>query len=242
MLQPRLPARPRRARLPVASPPGERPRCPPIAGLGAGGHAKCASRPSARSSASAWSPCSTPTLALAGATVLGCPVSPGDGIAALRADGVEHAFVGMGGSGDAGPRRAGAALLRDAGFRLPSIVHRTATVARSARLAEGVQVLAGAIVGADARLRRDALVNAGAIVGHDVVVGECAHVASGARVAGGGRHRSRGARRHGRRVLQGRRVGERAVVARAPSCSRTCPTGARGRGPGAPLADGQRAP
>ena len=98
-------------------------------------------------------------------------------------DGVEHAFVGLGGTGDAtaaaGRRRAPARR----GLRAcPPIVHRSATVARSARLAEGAQVLAGAVVGADAALGRDALVNAGAIVGHDATVGEGAHVASGARL------------------------------------------------------------
>ena len=45
------------------------------------------------------------------------------------------------------PRRAGASLLREAGFRLPVIVHRAASVAVSAELEEGVQVMAGAIVG-----------------------------------------------------------------------------------------------
>ncbi|WP_281412210.1 hypothetical protein [Miltoncostaea marina] len=40
-------------------------------------------------------------------------------------------------STSAGPRAAAGALLRDAGFALPPIVHRSATVVVSARLGEG---------------------------------------------------------------------------------------------------------
>ena len=172
----------------VAPPTHGRPstdRLPGIAGVGAGGHAKCvvdALRSVFQFRVVALVDADP---ALSGTTVLGCPVLGGDAIAGLRAQGVDHAFVGLGGTGDAGPRRTAAALLREAGFRLPVIVHRGASVAISAVLEEGVQVLAAAIVGPDAVLGRDSLVNAGAIVGHDVTLGACAHVASGARVAGG---------------------------------------------------------
>ena len=185
---------------------------PAIAGLGAGGHAKCtveAIRSVLRYRVVALLD-SDP--APEGVTILGCPVVGGDAMAALRAQGVELAFVGIGGAGDVSPRRAGAALLREAGFRLPAIVHRSASVAVSAVLEEGAQVMAGAIVNAEARIARDALVNAGAIVGHDVVVGECSHIAPGARVGGGamicaGAHVGSGAV-----ILQGRTVGEGAIV------------------------------
>ena len=239
MLQPAPAARPRRAAPGLAArEPG---RLPAIAGLGAGGHAKCvveAVRSVVRFRVVALLDADP---ALAGATVLGCPVIAGDGVAALRAGGVDHAFVGIGGTGDAGPRRTAAALLREAGFLLPAIVHRSASVARSAALAEGAQVLAGAVVGADAALGRDALVNAGAIVGHDVVVGECAHLASGARVAGAavvgpGAHVGTGAV-----VLQGLRVGAGAVIGAGAVVVEDVPAGARVAGvPATPLAARRR--
>ena len=144
-----------------------------------------------------------------GGSVLGCPVLGGDAIAALRAQGVDHGFVGLGGTGDAGPRRTAAVLLRDAGFRLPAIVHRSASVATSAALGEGVQVLAGAIVG------------------HDVHVGEAAHVASGARVGGDARI---GAGAHvgaGAVVLQGRAIGDGAIVGAGAVVIDDVPPGAR---------------
>jgi UDP-perosamine 4-acetyltransferase len=216
MISPPATVRPRRARraLPAAVPaPAPAGTLTPIVGVGAGGHAKSAIDAIESVFRFRVVALLDADPALAGTTVLGHPVLGGDALAALRAAGVEHAFVGLGGAGDTSARRAGAALLRDAGFVLPAIVHRTATVARSARIAEGAQVLAAAIVGADARLGRDALVNAGAILGHDTDLGEAVHVASGARLGGGvtvgdGAHVGTGAV-----VLQGRTIGTGAVVA-----------------------------
>jgi UDP-perosamine 4-acetyltransferase len=200
---------------------------PAIVGLGAGGHAKCtveAIRSVLRYRVVALLD-SDP--ALQGVMVLGCPVVGGDAMAALRGQGVELAFVGIGGTGDVSPRRAGAALLRDAGFRLPAIVHRSASVAVSAVLQEGAQVMAGAIVNAEARIGRDALVNAGAIVGHDAVVGECSHIASGARL-GGAAHVGAGAHiGSGAVILQDRTVGEGAIVGAGAVVIDDVPPGAR---------------
>ena len=214
MISPPAPARPVRAHRPLpAAMPAPAGTLTPIVGVGAGGHAKSAIDAIESVFRFRVVALLDADPALAGTTVLGNPVLGGDALAALRAGGVEHAFVGLGGAGDTSARRAGGALLRDAGFVLPPIVHRTATGARSARLPGGVQVLAGAIVGADSRLACDALVNAGAILGHDADVGEAAHVASGARLGGGvtvgaGAHVGTGAV-----VLQGRTIGTGAVVA-----------------------------
>lgn len=200
---------------------------PAIAGIGAGGHAKCAIEALRSVFRFRVVALVDSDPALSGTTVLGCPVLGGDALAALRAQGVDHGFVGVGGIGDAGPRRAAAALLREAGFRLPSIVHRSASIAASAQLSDGAQVLAGAVVGADALIGTDALVNAGAVVGHDVEVGACAHVASGSRIGGAvrigdGAHVGAGAV-----VLQGRTIGPGAVVGAGAVVIEDVPPGAR---------------
>jgi UDP-perosamine 4-acetyltransferase len=223
---------------PLAGMPS-RDRLPAIAGLGAGGHAKCVVEAVRSVFRFRVIGLIDTDPRLAGAKVLGCRVIGGDAIAAFRAQGVENGFVGLGGTGDTGPRRTAAALMREAGFRLPSIVHRSASVAVSAVLEDGVQVLAAAIVGPEAVLERDALVNAGAVIGHDVVVGACAHVASGARIAGGvvigdGAHVGSGAV-----VLQGRTIGAGALVGAGAVVIDDVPPGARVGGvPAAALGSG----
>lgn len=191
--------------------PGEATRAS-IIGFGAGGHAACvldAIRSVFRFRVVALVDADESRH---GQTLFDAPIVGPERLASLRAEGIERAFVGVGGVGDSGPRRRTAALLRDAGFRLPPIVHFSATVSPTAKIDEGAQVLAAAIVNARAHLGRDSLINAGAIVGHDTVVGECTHVSSGAKIAGGV---SIGADAHigtGAVVIQGITIGDRAVV------------------------------
>ena len=183
-----------------------------IVGVGAGGHARCVIEAIESARLLEVVALMDGDVALVGSRVLGRPVLAQHEGAALRAEGVENAFVGVGGVANPGPRRAVAAALRAAGFRLPPIVHATAVVAESATLEDGAQVLAGAIVGPGATVGRDALVNAGAIIGHDVRLGECVHIASGARIAG---DTTVGADAHvgtGAIIIQQRAIGEGAVI------------------------------
>ena len=157
----------------------------PIVGLGAGTHAKSvleALRSSGRFDVTALV---DDDRARAGIAVLGVPVLA-DSVALerLRGEGIRHAFVGVGGTRDSGPRRRVFERLGGAGFELPEIVHRTASVSPWARLGRGAQVLAAAVVSPEAEIGEGAIVNTGAIVEHDCRIGPHAHVAPGARLAG----------------------------------------------------------
>src|SRR5690349_4416499 len=121
----------------------------PIVGYGAGGHARSlleALRSGGR----------FVVVGLAdddpgrdGETVLGVPVAAGDGaLEAFREQGVEHAFVGIGGVTSAAGRRQALGRLAAAGFALPPVVHATAAVSPWADLGAGAQVLALAVVNA----------------------------------------------------------------------------------------------
>lgn len=151
---------------------------------------------------------------LKGAKVLGVRVLGSDELLeGLRRDGVTHAFIGVGGTGDNDPRRRLYELARRSGFELVSLVHPSAVVSPSAALGEGTCVCPGAVVAPGAQLGRNVIVNTGAVVEHDCVVGDHAHVASGAVLAGGvtvgeGAHIGAGAS-----VKQGVRIGPGAVVA-----------------------------
>jgi UDP-perosamine 4-acetyltransferase len=151
---------------------------------------------------------------LKGMKVLGVTVIGGDeALEGLRRDGVSHAFLGVGGTGDNEPRRRLWDLAHSHGFQLLSVIHPSAVLSPSASLGEGVCVCPGAIVGAGARLGCNVIVNSGAIVEHDCDIGDHVHVASGAVLAGGvtvgeGAHIGAGAS-----IRQGVHVGRGALVA-----------------------------
>ena len=160
--------------------------------------------------------------------LLGTPVeSSPDALDRLQRKGVRHAFVGVGGTTDASPRRLVFERLRDAGFELPPILHASAVVSPLARLDAGAQILACAVVSVDADVGRGAIVNTGAIVEHDCRVGDYAHVAPGVRLAGlvtvgEGAHVGIGAV-----VIEGVRIGAGALVAAGAVVVRDVDDGAR---------------
>ena len=184
-----------------------------VVGLGAGGHAKVVLEALAAQGGYAVVGLLDPRRELWGTDVLGVPVLGDDAELDGQYDqGVSHAFIGLGGVGDNGPRRRLYELARSHGFDVVSTVHPRGTVSPSATLRDGSVVLAAAVVGPDAVVGRNAIVNTGAIVEHDCRVADHAHVASGARLASGvdvgeGAHVGAGAT-----VVQGLRIGERAVV------------------------------
>jgi UDP-perosamine 4-acetyltransferase len=199
----------------------------PIVGLGAGTHAK--SLLEAIRSAGRFE-----VVGLvdddperAGADVLGLPVLGPESLERLQADGVRHAFAGVGGIGDASGRRRVFEHLGRAGFELPPIVHASAVVSPWAKLGRGVHLLAAAVVNASVEIGDDAIVNSGAIVEHDCRLAPHAHVAPGARLAGGvtvgeGAHVGIGAV-----VIEGVRIGAGALVAAGAVVVRDVPDGAR---------------
>ncbi|HSK15819.1 MAG TPA: acetyltransferase [Gaiellaceae bacterium] len=199
----------------------------PIVGLGAGVHAKSVLE--AIRSAGRFEPAALADddPSLTGADVLGVPVVAPSELARLRAEGIAHAFVGVGGVGDNAPRRRSFERLLEAGFELPPVVHASAAVSPWARVGRGVHVLAGAIVNADADVGDDVIVNTGAIVEHDCRIGAHAHLGPGVRLAGGV---VVGASAHvgiGAVAIEGVRIGGGALVAAGAVVVRDVPDGAR---------------
>lgn len=185
-----------------------------IVGIGAGGHAKVLLETLLARGDVEVIGLLDADPAMKGRMVLGVRVLGSDELlGGLRRDGATHAFVGVGGTGDNGPRRRLFELARRSGLQVLSVVHPSAVVSPSAELGEGTCVCPGAIVAAGARLGCNVIVNTGAVVEHDCVVGDHAHVASGAVLAGGvivgdGAHIGAGAS-----VKQGVRIGIDSVVA-----------------------------
>ena len=184
-----------------------------VVGLGAGGHAKVVVEILRLMDGIEIVCLLDRNAALWGTELVGVPVLGGDDLLlGLRQKGVRGVFVGVGATGEVGPRRGLYRMARSQGFELVTAIHPAAVVSTSARLGCGGTVMAGAIINADARLGENVIVNSGAIVEHDCVVGDHVHIAPGAKLASGvhvgdGSHVGLGAV-----VLQGRRVGCNAVI------------------------------
>jgi sugar O-acyltransferase (sialic acid O-acetyltransferase NeuD family) len=174
--------------------------------------------------------------ALVGRAVLGVPVVASGALERFRAEGVEHAFVGVGGVASSAARRQAFARLDAAGFTLPEVVHGSAVVSPWAQLGRGVQLLGLAVVNAAAVLGDGVIVNTAAIVEHDCDVGASAHL--GPRAVLGG-HVTVGEDAHigmGAVVVEGLRVGSGAFVAAGAVVAADVEDGARVGGvPARPL-------
>jgi UDP-perosamine 4-acetyltransferase len=130
----------------------------------------------------------------------------------LCRSGVSHFFLGVGGTGDNGPRRALYQQARQLGLIPLTIQHPGAVVAASAVCAPGTVVLACAVVGPGVHTGENVIINTAAVVEHDCRVGSHAHLASGCVLGGGvmveeGAHVGLGAC-----VRQGIHIGAEALV------------------------------
>lgn len=145
--------------------------------------------------------------------VLGVPVLGGDDLLPdLYGKGIRTFFVGVGATGDMGPRRRLYRSTRAHGFDAITAIHPTAVISRTAQIGVGGTVMAGAIINAGAQIGEDVIVNSGALVEHDCVIGDHVHIAPGAKLASGvlvgdGSHIGLGAA-----IIQGKRIGRNAVV------------------------------
>jgi UDP-perosamine 4-acetyltransferase len=210
----------------------------PIIGVGAGSHAKSVLEAIRSAGAFEVRAIVDDDSARDDDEILGVPVSSGEGsLERFHSEGVRHAFVGVGGTKECGPRQRVFERLREAGFELPQIVHRSASVSPWARIGIGAQILALAAVNADADIGDGVIVNSGAIIEHDCRIGAHAHVAPGAKVAGlvtvgEGTHVGIGAV-----VIEGVRIGTGALVAAGAVVVRDVEDGSRVAGiPARPLA------
>jgi UDP-perosamine 4-acetyltransferase len=197
-----------------------------VIGIGAGGHAKVVIEVLQLCPHIEVAGLLDPRSELRGATVLGVPVLGDDSmLPAMRDRGIRHAFIGVGGVRDTGPRRRVYETVLAAGFEVVAAVHPRATISASARIGRGVTIMAGAIINAEARLGDNVIVNTGAIVEHDCVIGHHAHLAPGIRLAGNVRVEEGAYVGIGATVRQGLTIGRGAVVGAGAVVVRDVPAG-----------------
>jgi sugar O-acyltransferase (sialic acid O-acetyltransferase NeuD family) len=130
----------------------------------------------------------------------------------LFKQGIRHAFIGVGTTGDTKPRQHLYHFAASIGCQFVSAIHPRAIVSPSAQIGQGVAITAGAIINSGAHIGNNVIINTGSVIEHDCVIGDHAHIATSAALAGGvtvgqGSHVGIGAC-----VRQGVRIGRNAIV------------------------------
>ena len=130
----------------------------------------------------------------------------------LLSEGVEFAFVGVGGATSNQTRVEIFELLHRLGFRLPVLIHPGACISASSTIGAGTVVLPGAVIGPRCRIGRNVIINQGAQVCHDSVIGDGCHITPGALIAGNCRIGTASTVGMGAAVLFGTRIGDSCLV------------------------------
>lgn len=88
------------------------------------------------------------------------------------------------GLGDGGARLDLIARLEQMGYRLPAVVHPTATVSQHAVVGAGTVIFAQCVIHPGADLGRGCIVNTAATVDHDCTIGDGVHLSPGVHLGG----------------------------------------------------------
>jgi sugar O-acyltransferase (sialic acid O-acetyltransferase NeuD family) len=143
-----------------------------------------------------------------GVTVIGT----GEDLLTYRIQGVQHAFIGVGGAQSNIVRRKLFERASELGFSLPPVIHPRAIVAGGTTLGAGCHVLAGSSIGPRCQVGSNVIINQGSTVCHDSVIGDHAHITPGAILAGGVSVGAMSVVGMGATVLLGVKIGENCLI------------------------------
>lgn len=145
--------------------------------------------------------------------VLNIPIIGDDNVLPqLYNEGIEHAFIGIGALNNINIRNDIYIKLKNIGFNLPVLIHKTAVVSSFACIQEGTCVMAGAIINAGACVGRNCIMNTGSIVEHDCRIKDNSHISTNVSIAGGV---TVGFSTHigiGSSIIQGKTIGNNVIV------------------------------
>jgi UDP-N-acetylbacillosamine N-acetyltransferase len=98
------------------------------------------------------------------------------------------------------------------GFKIETLVHKSAVVSKSATLGEGTVVMAGAVVNPYSRIGVAVIVNSSSTVEHESVVGDFVHISPNVALAGGVKVESGTHIGIGSSIIQGVTIGRDSIV------------------------------
>lgn len=102
----------------------------------------------------------------------------------LYDQGIKNAFICVGALGNPQIRWNLYKYLKDIGYSLPVLIHRTAYVASSATIEEGTCIMPGVIINPGVQVGKMAIINTASIIEHDCKVGDNTHISPGACLCG----------------------------------------------------------
>jgi sugar O-acyltransferase (sialic acid O-acetyltransferase NeuD family) len=102
--------------------------------------------------------------------------------------------------------------LIEQGFRLPVVVHPSASIGRDVTIGMGTVVMAGVVINPATRIGNHCILNTGCTVDHDGVLGAAVHISPGAHLAGNVTIGNESWVGIGSSIIEGRTVGRRCIV------------------------------
>lgn len=163
-----------------------------------------------------------------GAQVLGYPVLGDDSILeGLRAQGLRHLAIGVGGWTENGARKRVFDFAKSAGFELVSAIAPSAVVSAHATIGEGCCIFPGVVINVDVRIGRNVIVATGSTIDHETAIEDHVLVSAGVDVGAKVRLEEGCLLAIGSTVTSGMSVGRGALVAAGAVVVTNVPDGAR---------------
>ena len=184
-----------------------------VIGLGAGGHSKVIIDILETSSSYTIYGLLDPDKNKHGTYICGIPVLGDDSLLDNLIDtGIEHAFIGIGSSGNPNIRISLYNLVLGKGYSIISAIHSTATISKFSEIGQGTSIMAAAIINPNSYIGENVIINTGAIIEHDCVIQSHTHIATGAKLAGNVRVGSGSHIGAGAVIRQNIRIGSNSIV------------------------------
>jgi sugar O-acyltransferase (sialic acid O-acetyltransferase NeuD family) len=124
----------------------------------------------------------------------------------------DFALIGIGQIRDPEIRIKLFLTLSEIGFKLPTIISKTATVSEFAQIGKGSIVMHGAILNADCVIGQNVIVNSSSLIEHDAKISDHCHVATSVTVNGGAKIGERTFLGSGTIVRNGIEIGDNSFV------------------------------
>lgn len=135
-----------------------------------------------------------------------------DVLTEVYARGVTNAFVCVGALGNPALRATLYNKIKDIGFNIPCLVHKSAIVSDYANLGSGTCVMPGAIINSGAFISKNCIINSSAVIEHECNVGYNTHISPKACICGGTNIGSNCHIGAGSIIIQGITIGDNVTI------------------------------